>query len=84
MRLDGDRIRFTPDGRVVVTDVIEMLGAGQPAEQTWQRLKRRHPELLSHCSDYRFPEAGRLQVANREGFERIEMLLMDLLLENAA
>jgi hypothetical protein len=84
MSLDGDRVRFTPDGRVVVTDAIELLCAGQPAARTWRRLKRRHPKLLSHCSDYRFPKAGRLQVVNREGFEQIETHLMDLLLETAA
>ena len=35
MKLDGDCVRFTPDGRIAVVDAIKALSARKGAEQIW-------------------------------------------------
>ena len=84
MKLDGNRIRFTPDGRVAVTDAIELLCISDSPEDIWRQLTKRHPELLSYCTDYRFPETAGLKVINKNGLEKMETLLVELMLETAA
>jgi hypothetical protein len=39
MKLDGDRVRFTPDGKVAVVDAIRALSAVERAERIWDSLK---------------------------------------------
>ena len=35
IQLDGDRMRFTPDGKVAVVDAIRVLNAGNSPQQVW-------------------------------------------------
>jgi hypothetical protein len=49
MKLNGDRIRFTPDGKVAVVDAIKALSAKAGAEGIWRSLKEECPKFKDLC-----------------------------------
>ena len=38
-------------------------------------MKKEHPEILHHCEDHTFREQGTVSVIDKEGWEKIWMLL---------
>jgi hypothetical protein len=81
IHLDRDRVRFTPEGKIAVVDAIgALLGECRP-ETLWEKLKRQHPQLSAHCEDYHFGDTARHQVADSEGWEVIEGILFEFILD---
>jgi hypothetical protein len=79
----GDhRVRFTPDGRVVVVDAIDALSDTACAACIWEDLQRRHPKLHELCSTYRFAGDEALCVVTADAWDVIEQVLLDYTLEN--
>ena len=77
MKLDGDSIRFTPDGKVAVVDAIKALSAKNDAEQIWEALKKQCPEFKEICQRYKFKEEESDCVADGEVWQMIENALLD-------
>jgi hypothetical protein len=80
MDLDGDRVRFTPDGKVAVVDAIKALSAREGAERIWETLKKERPEFKNLCQPYRFRENKMDSVVDGEAWEKIEDALLDYIL----
>jgi hypothetical protein len=77
MQLDGDRVRFTADGKIAVVDAIKALIARDGAESIWQSLKEAHPEFRDLCQSHNFQEDKIDAVIDTEGWEKIEDALLD-------
>lgn len=73
---DNSNIRVTDDGRYSVYDVIKFCGC-KGRHKVWERLTEQHPEVLTFCSDFKFPGRGQRKtpVADREGILQIIGLL---------
>jgi hypothetical protein len=82
MKLEGDRVRFTPDGRIAVVDAIKALSAKKGAEQIWESLKEERPEFEDLCQSYTFREDQTDSVVDGEGWEKIEDALLDYILDH--
>ena len=83
MRLDGDSVRFTPDGKIAVVDAIKALSARNCAEGIWESLKAERPEFKGLCEGYHF-QAGKVDsVVDGEGWEKIEDALLDYILDHS-
>jgi hypothetical protein len=80
-RIGERRVRFTPDGRVVVVDAIDALSEADCPTCVWEDLKRRHPTLAELCSSYRFGADEALCVVDSEAWNIIEQVLLDYTLE---
>jgi hypothetical protein len=83
MQLDGDRVRFTPDGRIAVVDAIRALSALDEAERIWESLKEERPEFKELCQKYNFREDRIDCVVGSEGWEIIEGALLDYILDHS-
>lgn len=81
MKLDGDRVRFTPDGKIAVVDAIRALSARHGAEHIWAMLKKEHPEFKNFCERYNFQKDQLDSVVDGESWKKIEDALLDLILE---
>jgi hypothetical protein len=79
--MDDDPITFTQDGRVSVLDAIRMVMNSEGAQAVWERLKREHPDILDHCEDFFFREQGTVSVIDKDGWEKIWMLLPEYFFE---
>lgn len=79
--LDGNKIRFTPDGKVAVLDAIRGLTARHHPETIWRDLLRDNPGIDNMCEDYRFSDSIPSAVVDGEGWSIIEDLLMVYILE---
>jgi len=82
MKLDGDLVRFTPDGKIAVVDAIKALSAKKGAERIWESLKEERPEFKELCQPYIFKENTIASVVDGEGWEKIEDALLDYILEH--
>ncbi|MGD2188180.1 MAG: hypothetical protein PVI71_18770 [Desulfobacterales bacterium] len=82
MKLERDRIRFTPDGKVAVVDAIKALSAKDGAKRIWSLLKEEHPEFKEICEHYNFQENKRISVVDGAGWEKIENALLDYLMDH--
>jgi hypothetical protein len=82
MKLDGDRVRFTPDGKVAVVDAIKALSAVEGAERIWQSLKKERPEFKDLCERYNFQEDKIDSVVDGESWGKIEDALLDHLVDH--
>ena len=82
MKLDGDLVRFTPDGKVAVVDAIKALSARKGAERIWESLKEERPEFQKLCQSYNFKENTTDTVVDGEGWEKIEDALLDYILDH--
>jgi len=83
MKLDGDSVRFTPDGKIAVVDAIKALSARQGAEHIWQSLKEDRPEFRDLCQSYNFQESKTDSVVDSEGWQKIEDALLDYILDHS-
>ncbi len=81
LSLDQNYIRFTPNGEIAVIDAIKALSESDSAEEIWQRLKDENPEILSHCKQFHFSKNKSVMVVDRQGWEQIEILLFDYILD---
>jgi len=82
MKLDGDRVRFTPDGKVAVVDAIKALSAVEGAERIWQSLKKERPEFKDLCERYNFQEDKIDSVVDGESWGKIEDALLDYIVDH--
>jgi hypothetical protein len=83
MNLDGDRVRFTPDGKVAVVDAIKALSDLDGAERIWESLKTERPEFKDLCQGYNFKSNKMDSVVDSEGWEKIENALLDYILDHS-
>jgi hypothetical protein len=83
MKLDGDRVRFTPDGKIAVVDAFQALGARGEAERIWERLKEEHPDFNDFCQGYSFQEDKIDSVVDGEGWEEIEDAFLEYILDHS-
>ena len=81
LNIDGDRIRFTPDGKVSVVDAIRALSDAEGAEGIWESLKENRPEIADLCSDYAFKENESDCVVDHDAWELIENELLEYLVD---
>jgi hypothetical protein len=82
MKLDGDRVRFTPDGKVAVVDAIKALIAVEGAERIWQSLEKERPEFKDLCERYNFQEDKIDSVVDGESWGKIEDALLDYIADH--
>jgi hypothetical protein len=82
MKLDGDYVRFTPDGKVAVVDAIKALSARESAECLciWESLKEKRPEFRELCEGYSFQENKPESVVDGDMWEKIEDALLDYII----
>ena len=80
MQLDGDRVRFTPDGKIAVIDAIKALSTREGAECIWESLKEERPEFGRLCQSYSFQENKAESVVDGEAWEKIEDALLDYII----
>jgi hypothetical protein len=73
--MDEEPVAFTEDGRVSVLDAIRMVLDSGSAADLWERMKIEHPDILNHCEECAFRDQGRVSVIDKEGWEKIWMLL---------
>lgn len=79
---DGDPVRFTPDGKVSVLDAIGVLTQSECPGSLWDDVKKKHPEIVSHCGSYSFQEGHSLPVLDSEGWNMLWTLLVEYLGES--
>jgi len=77
--MDDKPVAFTQDGRVSVLDAIRMVMDSGSAQTVWERLKREHPDILDYCESFSFREWGSVSVTDKEGWDKIWMLLPEYL-----
>lgn len=80
LSLEENSVRFTPSGEIAVIDAIKALSESETAEEIWQALKDGNPEILSHCRRFHFSKNKSAIVADSQGWEQIENLLFDYIL----
>lgn len=78
--MDENPVAFTEDGRVAVLDAIRMVLDSDNAPVVWEKMKEEHPEILHHCKDHAFREQGTVSVIDKEGWEKIWMMLPEYFL----
>ncbi len=71
LKLDGDVVRFSPDGKVVLLDAIKALTGREPSEELLAGMKRRLPGLAGRCEERDIPGEGSLTVICSEGWLRV-------------
>lgn len=76
---DDDPVRFTPDGKVSVLDAIGTLTHSRCPGSLWDDVKKKYPEIVSHCGIYSFQKDQSLPVVDREGWEMLLTALVDYL-----
>jgi hypothetical protein len=84
MKLDGDSVRFTPDGKIAVVDAIKALSDQDGAERIWESLKKERPEFKDLCQRYNFQEKKLDFVVDSEGWGKIEDALLDYILDHSS
>ena len=84
MKLDGDHIRFTPDGKIAVVDAIRALTAKKGANRIWESLKAERPEFKELCHSHTFKGDKTDSVADGEAWAKIEDALLDYIVDHHA
>ena len=83
LTIEGDTIRFTPDGRLAVLDAIAALSEDESPACIWEILRRKNPQLEDILENYSFGEGDPVAVADSGGWEVIQGLLLDYLTGSA-
>jgi hypothetical protein len=78
----GDPVSFTPDGKVSVLDAIGTLTHSKCAGFLWDDVKKKYPEIVSHCGSYSFQKGHFLSVVDCEGWNMLWTVLVDYLGES--
>ena len=84
LTIEGDTIRFTPDGRLAVVDAIAALSEDKCPSCVWEILRRNNPQLEHILENYSFGEGDPVDVADSGGWEVIQGLLLDYLTGGSA
>jgi hypothetical protein len=84
LTLDQDQIRFTPKGQIAVVDAISALIGSEYAQTIWVRLIEANPEVREYCDDYQFRNAQPTMMVDADGWQKIETLLFEYLVNTAA
>ena len=82
VNFDGDPVRFTPDGKVSVLDAIRALTHCECPGSLWDDVKKKYPEIVSHCGSYSFQRGHSLPVVDSEGWNGLWTVLIDYLGES--
>jgi hypothetical protein len=82
LHLEDDRVRFTPDGQIAILDAIGALSQDDCPVCIWEDLKRDNPHLLDICNVYTFPEKEAVPVADSQGWEVIQTLLLEHMIDS--
>ena len=82
LRVDDFAVKFTPDGKVSVLDAIETLMASGEAPRIWNLLVQEQPEIANLCEHYNFHKSRPECVVDSEGWEQIEDLLLNYMLDH--
>ena len=83
LSLEKNSVRFTPNGEIAVIDAIKALSQSDTAEEIWKTLKDENPEILSHCRQFHFAKNKSATVIDNRGWEQIESLLFDYILNRS-
>jgi hypothetical protein len=83
LSLEENSVRFTPSGEIAVIDAIKVLSESDTAEDIWETLKDENPEILSHCKRFHFSKTKPVMVVDSQGWEHIETLLFDYILDRS-
>ncbi len=83
LSLEENSVRFTPSGEIAVIDAIKALSESDTAEEIWQTLRDENPEILNHCRRFHFSKNKFAIVADSQGWEQIESLLFDYILNRS-
>lgn len=81
LSMEENRIRFTPSGEIAVMDAIKALCEPDSAEEIWQWVADENPKILAHCKPFHFPRSKSVMVADSQGWEQIESLLFDYIVD---
>ena len=82
VNFDGDPVRFTPDGKVSVLDAIGALTHCECPGSLWDDVKKKYPEIVSHCGSYSFQRGHSRPVVDSEGWNVLWTVLIDYLGES--
>jgi hypothetical protein len=82
--MGGDPVAFTEDGRVSVIDAIGVVLDSGSAPAVWEKIRKEHPEILPHCRDHAFKDQGTVLVIDKDGWEKIWMLLPEYFFDAAS
>jgi len=83
LSMEENRVRFTPSGEIAVMDAIKALCESDSAEEIWQWVTDENPQILAHCKPFHFPKSKSVMVADSQGWEQIESLLFDYMLDHS-
>jgi hypothetical protein len=81
IQLDGNAVRFTPEGEVAVLDAIQALSGSDRAGSIWQDIRKADPKLDMRCHDYPFRKNASTEVVDNEGWEQIEEALINYIVD---
>ena len=81
IQLEGNSVRFTPDGEVAVVDAIQALSGSNRAGSIWQDIRKADPKLDRRCHDYPFRKNASTEVVDNEGWEEIEEALINYIVD---
>ena len=80
LTLDQDEVRFTPDGKVSVMDMIAALSGSEEPEFIWSEIVSQCPELLVYCEDFEYKDET-IKVVDSEGMTMVETYLFDYMID---
>ncbi|MGD2096062.1 MAG: hypothetical protein PVG35_00685 [Desulfobacterales bacterium] len=83
LSMEENSVRFTPSGEIAVIDAIKALSKSGSPEEIWQTLKEENPEILFHCRRFNFAKNKPALVVDGQGWEQIELLLFDYILDHS-
>ncbi len=80
LEMDGDTIRFTPDGKISVLDAIGALSPFSDSDDLWNWVASEKPAILQYCQSYPFENEEAMLVVDSQGWDIILTALADRLL----
>ncbi len=80
LTLDDDKVRFTPDGKVALMDMIAALSDSDEPEAIWEEIVSQNPEMLAYCEDFEYKDET-IKVVDSEGLAMVENMLFDYLID---
>jgi hypothetical protein len=75
LKIGNHPVRFTPEGKVFVIDVIKAFSDSNRPFSLWEKIITEHQEVHTYCEDYPFQNGESLPVTDAKGWEQILDLL---------